>query len=230
MPTTKDVGTKSASNDKIGGIPTIHYLNFLSRGRGQVVRLLFEDAGIAYVDVRYDSDEHYNQSKQSIIKKMNPTATMPVVELNGRVLTQSYPMLRHFARQLNAYDGATDDERYWADLVCDIASDWRTLFVQAFFSKEKDEYVRHCEGYRKDVLQALERHLSGNEFSRDGAFLLGERVTYADFVLYQILHDEGLTKDGRKGLEEYPRLRKLVDAMEERENVKKFLQSDRYLG
>ena len=37
MPTTSQVGTPSAANDAIGGVPTIHYLDFASRGRGQYV-------------------------------------------------------------------------------------------------------------------------------------------------------------------------------------------------
>lgn len=49
-------------------------------------------------------------------------------------------------------------------------------------------------------------------------------------ALYQVLHDESLTKDGRKGLKEYPRLVQLVDAVEDRPNIKKFLHSDAYLG
>ena len=55
-------------------------------------------------------------------------------------------------------------------------------------------------------------------------------MTYADMVLYQVCHDEGLTHEGRKGLKDHPRLVELVDAMEERPNIKAFLQSDRYLG
>lgn len=60
--------------------------------------------------------------------------------------------------------------------------------------------------------------------------MLGQKVTYADFVVYQVCHDEQLTQDGRKGLQEYPRLAKLVEAVEARENVKKFLGSDEYKG
>jgi prostaglandin-H2 D-isomerase / glutathione transferase len=60
--------------------------------------------------------------------------------------------------------------------------------------------------------------------------VLGERITYADFVVYQILHDEGMTKEGRKGLEELPRLRSLVEEIEGRERVRAFLESERYLG
>ena len=51
MPTTNKYGKEGAANKAIGGIPTMHYLDFQSRGRGQVVRLLWEDAGIAYEDI-----------------------------------------------------------------------------------------------------------------------------------------------------------------------------------
>lgn len=148
MPTTKKFGSPSAANQKIGGVPTLHYFDFQSRGRGQVVRLMWEvsslrflppphpqpsppsiptnpppqDAGIAYEDVRYTFAE-YPDYKKSKIAALNPTATIPVIELNGQILTQSYAILRHFARLLGKYDGTTEDEKYWADAMCDIAID-----------------------------------------------------------------------------------------------------------
>lgn len=176
-------------------------------------------------------DEYYATFKHGIISELNPTATIPIVEINGKILTQSYPMLRHFARQLNAYDGSNDDEKFWVDQICDITGDWRTLFIQAALGPNKDtEYPKHCDGFRKDVLKALEKHLDSNELSKDGKFVLADRITYADLVLYQVLHDEGLTKDGRKGLDGHPRLKNLVDAVEDRPGVKSFLQGERYLG
>ena len=42
MPTTREVGQPSEANTKLGGVPEIHYLDFFSRGRGQVIRLFFE--------------------------------------------------------------------------------------------------------------------------------------------------------------------------------------------
>lgn len=122
MPSTNKIGTPSEANKKIGGVPTIHYFDFQSRGRGQVVRLLWEDAGIAYEDVRY-SFEEYPEYKKSKISQLNPNATIPVVELNGKILTQSYAILRRFARQLGAYDGSSEEEKYWVDAMCDIVID-----------------------------------------------------------------------------------------------------------
>lgn len=72
--------------------------------------------------------------------------------------------------------------------------------------------------------------MSSNSLSQSGPFVIGNKVTYADLVIYQICHDEQLIQNGRDGLKDYPRLTKLVGAVENRPNIKKFLQSDRYLG
>ncbi|KAL9120240.1 MAG: hypothetical protein Q9187_003206 [Circinaria calcarea] len=231
MPSTKKVGTAGDANAAIGGVPTIHYLDFKSRGRGQVVRLLFEDAGIAYEDIRYSFDE-FPKAKETTLSSMNPTKTIPVIELNGKTLIQSYAIIRHIGRLLGKYDGETEDEKYWADAMCDIAIDWRTLFVQAVFAPTSpDHYANHQKTDRNRFLQAFETHLTSrdHEFSQ-GPYVIGKNITYADLVIYQICHDEELTQNGRQGLKEYPRLKKLVDAVEARPNVKAFLESDRYLG
>ncbi|MCJ1362009.1 hypothetical protein MMC16_001111 [Acarospora aff. strigata] len=272
MPSTQKVGSPGPNNDKIGGVPTIHYFDFQSRGRGQVVRLLWEvrsslsafntfldlhlhrpekreeqsdnpspfaftntihatqDAGIAYEDIRYSFDE-FPEVKKTKISELNPTGNIPVIELNGKILTQSYAILRHFARQLGQYEGQTEDEKYWADAMCDVASDWRTLFIIAFFNPNKDQtYPAHQSGDRNRFLGALETHLKSNELSQKGPFVVGKNITYADLVIYQICHDENLTQDGRAGLKDYPRLKQLIDGVEGRENVAAFLKSERYLG
>lgn len=141
MPTSKTYGTPGPNNEKIGGVPTLHYLDFMSRGRGQAVRLLWEvcpprsspqtahinphvkDAGIAYEDIRYSFDE-FPSYKAGKIGALNPTATVPIVELNGKILTQSYAMLRHFSRLLDdMYDGKTEEEKYFTDKICDMVID-----------------------------------------------------------------------------------------------------------
>ena len=129
MPSTRRCLIESAANQAIGGVPNIHYYDFQSRGRGQVVRLLWEDAGIAYDDTRYGFEE-YPEYKETRIAELNPTRNIPVVELGGRILTQSYPMLRHFARQLKTYEGDSEEEKYWADVICDIVIDCTFLLTQ----------------------------------------------------------------------------------------------------
>lgn len=141
MPHTLTYGTESAANKAIGGVPTIHYYDFQSRGRGQVVRLMLivrrtifssvrdthtqvQDAGAAYKDIRYTFDEWPEHKRSGAVAEMNPTGNIPIIEMpDGKILTQSYTILRHWARQMGGYDGKTEDEKYWVDAICDIVID-----------------------------------------------------------------------------------------------------------
>lgn len=151
MSITEQVGTPSEANTIIGGVPIvrnpyidiiqladwvldghlltplqIHYFDFQSRGRGQVIRLLLEDAGIAYTDVRYSFGEFIEGKDTHPMLSRNPTKSVPIIELGPRLLTQSYPILRHVARLLGEYDGKTEEEKFHADLICDIAADCKS--------------------------------------------------------------------------------------------------------
>ncbi|KAG4438589.1 hypothetical protein IFR05_005913 [Cadophora sp. M221] len=191
-----------------------------------------EDAGAAYKDIRYTFDEWPEYKRTGPIAEMNPTGNIPIIEMpNRKILTQSYAILRHWSRQMGGYDGKTEDEKYWVDAICDIVVDWRTLFISAFFSdNQKVDYPKHQQGDRARYLKAIETHLKGSDISRRGPFVAGKEITYADLVFFQLLHDENLIQDGRKGLEEYPRLVQLVDAVQSRPNIRKFFDSDAYLG
>lgn len=111
--------------------PQVHYKDAGSRGRGQLIRLLFEDAGVAYIDVRYPAEEWPEAKRSHPIITKNPAGHIPVVEFEvdgeKRVLMQSYAMARYFGRVLGKYDGETEEERYWADALCDIIIDCECL-------------------------------------------------------------------------------------------------------
>jgi hypothetical protein len=122
MPTTQRALRPSAGNETLGGVPEILYFDLQSRGRGQAVRLLLEDAQIAYDDTRYSFQE-YPEWRETGLVELNPVKTVPVVKLNEKNLTQSYAILRYFAKILKSYDGKTPEEQYWVDALCDIVSD-----------------------------------------------------------------------------------------------------------
>ncbi|KAL9087150.1 MAG: hypothetical protein Q9165_006801 [Trypethelium subeluteriae] len=153
MPTTKTVGTPSPANQAIGGVPEIHYFDFCSRGRGQVIRLMCEDAGIAYKDVRYTFEE-YPRLKREKLTALNPLGTLPLVLLNDKILTQSYAILRHFARQLGAYEGGTEEEKYWTDVVCDIVIDCMCRCLELDTLREVDDACPYPKG-GQDLLMLI---------------------------------------------------------------------------
>ena len=63
---------------------------------------------------------------------MNPTGSIPIIEMpDGKILTQSYAILRHWGRLLHAaeHKTRTEDEKYWADAICDIVIDCENLLL-----------------------------------------------------------------------------------------------------
>ncbi|KAM0789246.1 hypothetical protein ACM66B_000089 [Microbotryomycetes sp. NB124-2] len=239
MPKTTTIGTPGPANDKIGGVPEFHYYDFASKGRGEVIRLFFEDAGIAFVDVRYGFEE-WNSKTPEERAEHNPSGTFPFLLLNGKVLGQSYPMLRYFARQLGAYDGKTSEEMYFVDRVNDVTSDWRTRFVDSHFEaspnglapfESNDKAITNYKEYLMPrAVRGLETLLSTSEYSKQGPFVLGGEISYADIVVWQMYHDERELGGPVKQLisKECPTLQKLIDAFEGRPQLKAYWSSDRY--
>ncbi|KAJ1306186.1 hypothetical protein OPQ81_010895 [Rhizoctonia solani] len=232
MSRVRDIGTPSEANKAIGGVPTLYYFDFLSRGRGEVIRLFFEDAGIAFKDHRIAFDDYNAQVKSGDITKLNPLKSLPVVEIGDAKYAQSYAMLRLFARQLGKYDGKNDLERYYVDAINDIASDWRTKFIDSAFQsteagigpKENQDDLKHHKSFiGPKFAAALDTHLRTNPLSDGGPFVLGKEITYADFVIFQIAHDEDWA-----GLDANPRLNELIQAVKARPRLAEYFQSDRY--
>ncbi|MCJ1308199.1 hypothetical protein MMC25_001852 [Agyrium rufum] len=222
----RKVGTPGKGNELLECVPKLHYFELKSRGRGQVIRLLFEDADVAYIDIRYPFQE-WPQLKQGSVAEMNPVKTLPILELNGQSITQSYPMLRYLAHKLDAYDGQDDYEKYFVDAMCDICIDWRVHYGAARFGGVPKMMDDHKELVQKKFLPALEIHLSTNELSKKGPFILSDRMTYADLVLFINLHDEELIKDR---LADFPRVKQLTEGIQTRSKLEAYFKSDRYLG
>jgi glutathione S-transferase len=63
---------------------------------------------------------------------MNPTGNIPIIEMpDGKILTQSCTILRHWGRLLHAaeHKTRTENEKYWADAICDIVIDCENLLL-----------------------------------------------------------------------------------------------------
>ena len=100
-------------------------------------------------------------------------------------MTQSYAIVRYFSRVLgDQYDGDTEGEIFWVDRICDNTIDWRTKFVDAYFSeKQKEDYESHFHMNRTRFMYGLELHLTKNKLAQRGLFVIGEKFTYVDMAI-----------------------------------------------
>ncbi|KAJ5852160.1 uncharacterized protein N7529_011545 [Penicillium soppii] len=191
-----------------------HYLDIGRRGRGEVVNLFLKDAGLEFKDIRYPYDntwlETSNKLRQS---KLTRTGQLPALEYHGAVVTQHIPILRYLTRELGAYDGDTNWEKYLVDAVSDIYIDWRSQWVanlkgatEAYKNEYVPKYYDLIAQYYSDV---------------DGPYLLGDKITYADFAIYQSIDND--TRTGTIPETLPPALTKFVEAFEKRPNISAYI-------
>ncbi|KAL4784374.1 hypothetical protein BJX76DRAFT_221107 [Aspergillus varians] len=198
--------------------PVYHYLTLGRLGRGEVLNLFLKDAGIDSKDVRYAYDETWPETSEKLVQQgLTRTGLLPALEYNGSTYTQHIPTLRYLARELNAYDGETSQEKYIVDAVADIYIDWRSQWV-ASLSGATPEY--------KNTVVPKYYNLVGQYYAdRAGPYLLGEKITYVDFAVYQSIDNERRTGSLPETLPES--LVKLQEAIEARPNIAEYIKESK---
>ncbi|KAF4459275.1 Glutathione S-transferase chloride channel C-terminal [Fusarium albosuccineum] len=199
-------------------LPVYHYLDIGRLGRGEVVYLFLKDAGIQFKEVRYPYDDTWPAASEKLREKgITRTGKVPSLEYNGLILTQHIPTLRYLARELGQYDGETSLEKYTVDAVADVYIDWRYNWVANLkgVTKEfKDEFVP----WYYDVIT---KYYAENE----GPYLLGDKITYVDFAVYQSLDND--KRIGSSPTKLSAPLQKLKEAIEARPKIAAYLKENR---
>ncbi|KAJ5351169.1 Glutathione S-transferase/chloride channel C-terminal [Penicillium brevicompactum] len=198
--------------------PTIyHYLDIGRLGRGEVVNLFLKDTGIDFKDVRYPYDNTWPDTSKKLRQSgLTRTGQLPALEYGGSVITQHIPILRYLSRELGAYDGTTNWEKYLVDAVSDIYVDWRSQWV-AILKGVTEAYRNYVPTYY-DLLAQYYSDV-------DGPYLLGDKITYADFAVYQSIDNDKRTGTLPETLS--PALTRLVEAIETRPNISTYIEETR---
>ncbi|KAF5593954.1 glutathione S-transferase P 10 [Fusarium pseudoanthophilum] len=205
-----NLGIMSASDSVV-----YHYLAIGKLGRGEVVKLFMIDAGIKFEERLYARDDTWPETKEKLKKQgLTRTGQLPSVEYKGKVLTGHVPILRYLSRELGAYDGTTNDDKYLVDLVSDIYVDWRVQWVANLKGLNPDYKEKDAPPYYE---------LLGQYYAeREGPYLLGDTVSYADFAVYVSLDNDIRTKTLPETLPES--IVKFRNAFEARPNIVDYIK------
>ncbi|OQE20378.1 hypothetical protein PENSTE_c013G05875 [Penicillium steckii] len=198
-------------------LPVYHYLDIGRLGRGEVVNLFLQDAGIEFKKSLYPWDATWPQKSNDLKEKgLTRTGKLPALEYKGKILTQHIPILRYLSREIGSYDGETNWEKYVVDAVSDIYVDWRSKWV-ANLSEKKPEY--------KDQSAPEYYNLVAQYYSAtQGPYLLGDKVTYVDFAVYQSIDNDRRTGTLPSTLPES--LLKFKSAFEARPNIAEYIRQN----
>lgn len=222
-------------------------------GRGEPIRLCFEETGTPYTDVA-------NQTKagiKAVTSLLDPSNVgeggnlpplAPPILRHGDILIAQLPnILLYLGPRLGLAPGQEEDPHgmYHINQLALTALDGLSnephdvhhpIASGAYYEEQKEEAKKKAHDYRRNrlpkFLDYFERVLF-SEASKGGEWLYGGKLTYADLVLFQTV--DGVTFAFPKAIEQmkrdpnFERVFKLVERVRSRENIKKYLESDRRL-
>lgn len=210
------------------------------QGRGEFVRLALEEAGAEYVDVARGTDGI--EAMMAILdgEPAHPPFAAPFLRDGALLIGQTAAILLHLGDRhgLAPSDPAA---RLWthqlqltiADAVVEAHDTHHPIGGGLYYEDQRPEAARRAEQFRAErmprFLGWFERLLAGNPAG--DAFLVGDRLTYADLSLFQLV--AGLRYAFPRAMAriepEAPRVAALHDRVAARPRIARYLASPRRL-
>lgn len=212
-------------------------------GRGEYVRLVLEDAGVAFEDVARHDDAMDRMSAVLDGERGGPLPfAPPVLEMDGLLVSQTVHICQVLSERLGTLPKEPPDQLACAqvgltiaDLVVETHDTHHPLGAPLYYEDQKDAARGRAKVFREQRLPKflgyLERLLERNEASGGGA-LVGPEITYVDLAAFQTL--EGIWYAFPNAMEriarDLPKLHALRDRVAERPRLTAYLSSERRLG
>jgi glutathione S-transferase len=218
-------------------------------GRGEFVRLAFEDAGTPYVDVaRLTKQEGGGVAAMTaLLEGKGPPHSLlpfapPILVWQDLVLAQTAHILQWLGPRIGL---APDDERgrldahqlqlTIADLVGEAHDVHHPVAVSLYYKEQKPEALRRAGHFTREripkFLGYLERVLERNA-KRGAPYAVGDRASYVDLSLFQLL--AGLRFAFPQAMARLaptiPRLAALAEEVAARPRLRAYLASSRRLA
>jgi glutathione S-transferase len=208
------------------------------QGRGEFVRLALEEAGVDYVDVAREPGG-MARMMAAMDGADHPSFAPPFLKAGALAIGQVANILLHIGREHGLAPG-DEQGRLWvnqlqltiADLVTEAHDSHHPIASSLYYEDQRPEAKRRAADFLETRIPKFFDYFEGilaRPEPKD--YLLGDRVTYADLSLFQVI--EGLRYAFPDTLARidasYPLLGALRDRVAARPRIKAYLASARRL-
>lgn len=223
----------------------LHYWPSI-QGRGEFVRLALEYAGVKYQDVAREDEDH-GGGEAALMQSMQgedlqrPPFAPPYLKTQDMLIGQTANILLFLGRR---HALAPQDETGWlwtnqlqltiADFVVEAHDVHHPVGVGLYYEDQRAEASRRAKEFREQRVPKFfgyfERVLTHNPAGDQ--FLVGDKLTYADLSLFQIVAGTRyafprLMKTVEK---KYPKVIALHDWVAAQQRIARYLASDRRIA
>jgi glutathione S-transferase len=208
------------------------------QGRGEIPRLILEDAGANYVDV--GREPNGMKRMKSVLDGNEPGLlpfAPPFLRAGDVWLAQSAQIASFLGEQLGLAP-ASEAARFVArtimltiaDFIDEVHDTHHPIAVDDYYEKQKDAAAQRAKSFRTSRLPKFLGYLDRN-LERSGGVLVGNDITYVDLAAFQIVEGLGYAfpRAFAKHRDDASRLLALRDRVAQRPRITAYLTSERRL-
>eukprot|EP00057_Strongylocentrotus_purpuratus_P004521 XP_003728866.1 PREDICTED: glutathione S-transferase 1-like isoform X1 [Strongylocentrotus purpuratus] len=206
-------------------MPNFKLTYFDARAKGEPARMLFHLVGQKYEDIRYDYvGEEWPKIKGD--RKRFPLGQLPVLDVDGELLTQSRAIYRYIARQFPGdYYGKNNLECARIDEILGIVADIEVVVEPAYETPDAAKREADLVKCRDSTLKPSWDFFSESLQKAGGKYFMGNRITIADVVIFNIIDFFLDTIFGLKTyFESYPTLLKFYESIKNDSPLTQYLK------
>lgn len=196
---------------------------FDSPGRAEPVRVALFLGGIDFTDHRVDFPTFATLRGQGRL----PLGSLPILEVDGLVMTQTAAMLRYVARLAGGDLYPADPmQAFIVDSAIDTFNDTLShALMPSLFERDMDKKLAMRKTFVEGPMTKAFTYAEGLAARSAGPFLVGPQPTIADLVIAnQLLQIRSGRLDGvaPESLAAYPRLSQLTTAYDEHPRIQAY--------
>ncbi|RLN98810.1 hypothetical protein BBJ28_00018997 [Nothophytophthora sp. Chile5] len=187
---------------------------FDEKGRGELSRLLFAYGGVPFVD------ERVSHADFPALKPKLPFGLLPVLEVDGTVYAQSMAIARYAAKIAGLYP-SDPVEALKANMFSCTLAELEGPFVEIVF-RTKDE-TEKAEKIKTFVDETVPKSFGALEKLVQGKFILGDKPSFADLQLFDLVENNLKMGIPTLSLEAFPKLAAVVINVEAEPKIAAYL-------
>jgi len=189
---------------------------FNARGKAEIIRYIFAQAGVDYEDIRIEKE------KWPEYKPKMPFGKVPVLEFDGTVLPESGAICGYLARE-HGLSGKNNLEAAKCDMIYGAFGDLLTQLVPWRLETDpaKKEEIRK-KFVDETLPPALTKFNAALEKNNGGkAFLIGDQITWGDLTAAYVL--EFMNNFAPAALTKFPLLKAYMERILSQPKIKAWI-------
>ncbi|XP_013395749.1 glutathione S-transferase [Lingula anatina] len=214
-------------------------------GRGEFVRLVFEEAGVPYKEINDVELLSKNFKKIDLPPSEDfsfPCFAPPVIKKGDFVLSQTPVICEYLGKKFGLYPDGGEEEEYHARqfnlTIHDFIADGRLAFhgrnhTESYYT-QKEETQTYIDFFVKNRLPKWLRnleHLLNANYGKHGGkgYAIGTKMTYVDLALLHVLRatESQFPAPWEELKGSFPLCREFKERMSQRPNLAAYFKSDR---